>query len=95
MVRSSVDLHQPIRSSPILLRDKSASQCNSSRPLARSRRDLGVDLQGVKTQSQVSTPCYTAKQDSIVDQDDDNSQKIPSPSGIDMEDPYQPEPLEY
>ena len=93
--RSSVDLHQPIRSSLILLRDKSASQCSSSRPLTWSRRDLGVDLQGVKIQSQVSIPCYTAKQYSVVDQDDDNSQKIPSPSGTDMEDPYQPEPPEY
>ncbi|KAK9994247.1 hypothetical protein SO802_023950 [Lithocarpus litseifolius] len=55
----------------------------------RSRRDLGPEFQGVKTRSQVSTPCYTAKQDSVVDQEDDNSQKVESPSGIDMEDPYQ------
>ncbi|KAL0001509.1 hypothetical protein SO802_015290 [Lithocarpus litseifolius] len=90
--RSPIDLYQPIRQSPILLRDRPASQASSSRPLApcpRSRRDLGVELQGVKTKSQVSTPCYTAKQDSVVDQDDNNSHKTPSPSKTDMEDPYQ------
>ena len=90
--RSPIDLHQPFRQSPILLRDRPASQCSSSRPLApfpKSRRDLGPELQGVKTRSQVSTPCYIAKQDSIVDQEDDNtSQKLPSPSGTDMEDPF-------
>ena len=46
----------------------------------------------VKTRSQISTPCYTAKQDSVVDQDEDNtSQKLPSQSGTDMEDPFQQE----
>ncbi|KAK9988166.1 hypothetical protein SO802_028405 [Lithocarpus litseifolius] len=74
--KSPIKLHQPSRQSPILLRDRPASQYSSSRPLApfpKFRRDLGLELQGVKTRSQVSTPCYTAKQDSIVDQDDDNS----------------------
>ena len=28
-----------------------------------SRRDLGVQLQGVRANSQISTPCYTAKED--------------------------------
>ncbi|KAL0008795.1 hypothetical protein SO802_010297 [Lithocarpus litseifolius] len=58
-------------------------------PYPRSRQDLGVELQGVKTRSQVSTPCYIAKQDSVVDQDDDNSRKTPSPSKTDIEDLYQ------
>ena len=41
----------------------------------------------------MSTPCYTAKQDSVVDQEEDNnSQKIPSPSDTDIEDPFQQEP---
>ena len=91
--RSSVDLRQPFRQTTILLRDRPASQCSSSRNLApfpRSRRDLGPELQGVRTQSQVSTPCYTAKQDSVVDQEEDNTsqvcQKPPSPSGTYMED---------
>ena len=80
---SPIDLHQPFRQPTILLRDRPASQCSSSRGLApfpRSKRDLGPELQGVKTQSQVSTPCYIAKQDSVVDQEEDNtSQKQPSP----------------
>ncbi|KAL0013745.1 hypothetical protein SO802_000814 [Lithocarpus litseifolius] len=81
---SPVDLRSPLPSwkPPILL----------SRPLApypRSRRNFGVELQEVKTRSQVSTPCYTAKQDSIVDQDDDNNRKTPSPSKTNMEDLYQ------
>ena len=42
-----------------------------------------------------STPCYTVKQDSIADQEEDStsqdSQKPPSPSGTDMRDPFQPE----
>ncbi|KAL0001094.1 hypothetical protein SO802_014875 [Lithocarpus litseifolius] len=92
--RSPIDLRRsplPSKQPPFLLRDRSASQASSSRPLApypRSRRDLGVEIQGVKTRSQVSTPCYTAKQDSVVDQDDDNSRKTPSPYKTDMEDPY-------
>ena len=36
-----------------------------------ARRDLGVQLQGVRANSQLSTPCYTAKEDSIVDEQDD------------------------
>ena len=39
-----------------------------------SRRDLGVQLQGVRANSQLSTPCYTAKEDSIVDEQDDREQ---------------------
>ena len=68
--RSPIDLHQPFRQPTILLRDRPASQCSWSRNLApfpRSKRDLGPEFQGVRTQSQVSTPCYTAKQDSVVD----------------------------
>ena len=96
--RSPVDLHQPFRQPTILLRDRPASQCSSSKNLApfpRSRRDLGPELQGVRTQSQVSTPCYIAKQDSVADQEEDStsqdSQKPPSPSGTDMRDRFQPE----
>ena len=96
--RSLVDLHQPFRQLTILLRDRLASQCSSSRNLApfpRSRRDLGPEFQGVKTHSQVSTPCYIAKQDSVANQEDDStsqdSQKPPSPSRTDMRNPFQPE----
>ncbi|KAK9989318.1 hypothetical protein SO802_029557 [Lithocarpus litseifolius] len=89
--RSPIDLSRiPSRQPPILLRDKPASQASSSRPLApfpRSRRDLSADFQGVKNRSQVSTPCYTAKNDSVIDQGDNNSQKVGSPSGTDMENP--------
>ncbi|KAL0010432.1 hypothetical protein SO802_005540 [Lithocarpus litseifolius] len=59
---------------------------------ALDRKKLGETLliqTNVNAKIQVSTPCYTAKQDSIVDQDDENSQKVESPSGTDMEDPYQ------
>ena len=58
-----------------------------------SRRDLGVQLQGVKPNSQISTPCYTAKEDSIVDKQDNRKQSPPSPSGTDMEQPPDQEPL--
>ena len=58
-----------------------------------SRRDLGVQLQGVRANSQISTPCYTAKQDSIVDEQDDREQSPPSPSVTDMEQPPDQEPL--
>ena len=89
--RSPADLHQPHRQSPIYLRDRPASQCSSTRPrgspFPTSRRDLGVQLQGVRTNSQLSTPCYTAKHDSIVDEEDDREQSPPSPSGTDMEQP--------
>ncbi|KAK9988116.1 hypothetical protein SO802_028355 [Lithocarpus litseifolius] len=91
-LRPPIDLSRfPSQQPPILLRDRPVSQASSSRPLApfpRSRRDLGPEFQGVKTRSQVSTPCYTAKQDSVVDQDDNNNPKVGSPSGTDMEDPY-------
>ncbi|KAL0010898.1 hypothetical protein SO802_006006 [Lithocarpus litseifolius] len=56
--RSLIDLRQsdlPSRQPPILLRDRLASPASSSRPLTpypRSRRNLGVELQGVKTRSQ-------------------------------------------
>ena len=91
--RSPIDLYQPNRQSPILLRDRPASQYSSSRPLApfpKSKRDLGLELQGVQTRSQVSTPCYTAKEDSVVNEDDNQSQSTPSPSHIDMEQPELP-----
>ncbi|KAL0002157.1 hypothetical protein SO802_015938 [Lithocarpus litseifolius] len=93
--RSPIDLRRsrlPNRQPPILLGDRPASHANSSRPFAlypRSRRDLSANFQGVTTRSQVSTPCYTAKQDSVINQDDDNSQKVESPLGTNMEDPYQ------
>ena len=58
-----------------------------------SRRDLGVQLQGVRANSQLSTPCYTAKEDSIVDEQDDLEQSPPSPSITDMEQPPDQEPL--
>ena len=45
-----------------------------------SRRNLGVQLQGVRANSQISTPCYTAKEDSIVDEQDDREQSPPSPT---------------
>ena len=57
-----------------------------------SRRDLGVQLQGVRANSQLSTPCYTAKQDSIVDEQDDREQSPPV-SITDMEQPPDQEPL--
>ena len=91
--RSPIDLHQPSRQSPILLRDRPTFQCSSSRPLApfpKSRRDLGLELQGVQTRSQVSTPCHKAKQDSIVNEDDNQSRSTPSPSHTDMEQPEPP-----
>ena len=68
----SVDLRQPFRQPTILLKDRPASQSSSSRtraPFPTPRRDLGPQFQGVKDHSQVSTPCYTAKQDSIADQE--------------------------
>ena len=92
-LRSLTDLHQPHRQPTILLRDRPTSQCSSSRSLApfpKSKRDLGLKLQGVKTQSQVSTLCYTTKQDSVVDQEDNNSHKTPSPTHTDMEEPRPP-----
>ena len=60
-----------------------------------SRRDLGVQLQGVRANSQLSTPCYTAKEDSIVDEQDDREQSPPSPSIsiTDMEQHPDQEPL--
>ena len=80
------------------LRDRPASQCSLSRtraPFPTSRRDLGPQFQGVKDHSKVSTPCYTAKQDSIADQEEDStsqdSLKPPSPSGTDMRNPIQQE----
>ena len=59
-------------------------------PIPKIQKDLSLELQRVQTRSQISTPCYTAKQDSIVNEDDNQSQFTPSPSHIDME---QPEPL--
>ena len=85
----SVDLRQPFRQPPILLRDRPASQCSSSR--TRPTRNL-AEFQGVKDHSQVSTPCYTARKDSVADQEEDsNSQEPPSPSGSDFRNPIQQE----
>ena len=91
---SPVDLPLPSKQSPIPLIDRPASHCSSSRPrvpFPRSRRDLGLELQGVQTKSQVSTPCYTARQESVVDQEDNNSRRTPSPSHSDLEAPVEPE----
>ena len=74
--KSTLDLRQPFRQPTIFLKDRPSSHCSSSRNLApRSRRDLGhePEFQGVKTHSQVSTPCYTAKQDSVADQEEDST----------------------
>ena len=88
---------QPHNQSPIYLKGRSASQQSSTRPRGApfpiSRRDLGVQLQGVRANSQLSTPCYSAKQDSIVDEQDDREQSLPSPSVTDMEQPPDQEPL--
>ena len=56
----------PRLSSPKLLRDRSAnySIASSSRSIL-VRRDLNLELQGIKTTSKVSTPCYTAKLESV------------------------------
>ena len=92
--RSPVDLPLPSKQSPIPLIDRPASQCSSSRPrvpFPRLRRDLGLELQGVQTKSQVSTPCYTARQESVVDQEDNNSKRTPSPSHSDLEASEEPE----
>ncbi|KAL0017272.1 hypothetical protein SO802_004341 [Lithocarpus litseifolius] len=65
--RSPIDLSRsplPFKQPPFLLRERPNSQASFSRPLApfpRSRIDLDPEFQGVKTRSQVSTPCYTAK----------------------------------
>ena len=78
------------------LKDRLASQCSSSRPrvpFPRSRRDLGLELQGVQTKSQVSTPCYTARQESTVDQEDNNSRKTLSSSHSDLEAPEEHEDM--
>ena len=94
--RTPLDLHQTSGQPPILLRNTSASQAstsrstsqyNSIRPLApfpRSQRDLGLDIHGVKNASQVSTPCYTARQDLVVNEEDNDSKSTPSPSHTDM-----------
>ena len=68
----SIDLRQPFKQPAILLKDRPASQCSSSRTRA-PRRNLGAQFQGVKDHSQVSTPCYTAKQDSVADQEEDSN----------------------
>ena len=50
--RSPIDLRQPFRQPTILLRVKAASQCSLSRNLApfpRFRRDIGLEIQGVRT----------------------------------------------
>ena len=73
------------------------SQQTSTRPkgtpFPTSRRDLGVQFQEVRANSQISTPCYTAKKDSIIDKQDDRKQSPPSPSATDMEQPPDQEHL--
>ena len=70
------------------------SQQSSARPKGSpypiSRRDLGVQIQGVRANSQLSTPRYTAKEDSVVDKQDDREQ---SPPITDVEQPPDQEPL--
>ena len=72
--------------SPILLRDRPASQCSSSRP-PPLRKNLDLELQGVKTRSQVSTPCYTAKQVLVADKDENHSQSSPTQSNFEQTEP--------
>ena len=55
-----------------------------------SGKDIFIPLIELKTRSQVSTPCYTAKQDSVVNEDDNHSQSTPSPSKTDFEQPEPP-----
>ena len=73
------------------------SQQTSTRPkgtpFPTSRRDLGVQLQGVRANSQLNTPRYTAKEDSIVDKQDGREQSPPSPPITDVERPPDQEPL--
>ena len=88
--RTPLDYHQPRLQSPILLRDRLASQCSSSKPPLPPRKNLDLELQGVKIKSQVTTPCYTAKQDSTAVQDDHNNQNTPSPTRSDFEQPEPP-----
>ena len=70
----------------IFLRDRPASQCSSSIPPI-SRQDLDLELQGVKTRFQVSIPCYTNRQESIVEEEENHG-----PSSPTMSDFKQPEP---
>ena len=76
------------------MKDRPASQCSSSRTRA-PRKNSDALFQGVKDHSQVSIPCYTAKQDSVADQEEDsNSQdslKPSSPSGSNFRNPIQQE----
>ena len=92
--RQPLDIYQfrsPIQ--PINQPSQQTSTRPKGSPYPMSRRDLGVQLQGVRANSQLSTPCYTAKQDSIVDEQDDREQSPPSPSVTDMEQPPDQEPL--
>ncbi|KAK9986097.1 hypothetical protein SO802_031048 [Lithocarpus litseifolius] len=75
----------------ILIALRDTYHISSSKSHPPPKRNLYLELQGVKSRSQVSTPCYIAKQDSVVNQDDDNySQSTLSPSKSNIE---QPEPL--
>ena len=77
--RFPLDLHQPRMHSPIFLKDRSVYQCSSFRPLPHTK-NLDLELQGVKTRSQISTPCYIARQESVADEDENHSQSSPTQS---------------
>lgn len=72
--------------SPFLLRDKLASQCSSSR-LPPLKKNLDLELQGVNIRSQVSTAYYTAKQESVVDKDENHSQSSLTQSDFEQTEP--------
>lgn len=51
---------------------------------------MDLELQGVKTRSQVSTPCYTAKQESVANEDENqfsHSQSSPTPTDFKQTEP--------
>ena len=76
--------------SPFLLRDRSVSQCSLSRHPSL-KKNLDLELQGVKTRSRVSTPCYIDKQESVVDEEENHSQSSPTQSDFEQVEP----PLGY
>ena len=84
--RFPLDLHQPKMQSPMLLKDRSGSQCSSSRPPPHTK-NLDSKLQGVKTRSQISTPCYTTKQESVADKDENHSQSFLTQSDFEQAEP--------
>ena len=69
----------------MLLKDRSTNQliASSSRSIL-VRRDLNLELQGIKTASQASTPCYTAKPKSIEYEEENQSQTSPTPTDFEQ-----------